>query len=70
MRSTTSSSLPSTAEEYRIEYIQIWPREAIAWSRPKEVHLGLTDAAIPTFQTGAALLQGRTDAGDDIDLIA
>jgi len=27
------------------------PHEAIAWNRPEEVHLGLADPTIPTFQT-------------------
>lgn len=43
--------LAKHAEEYRIEYNQIRPHEAIAWNRPKEVHLGLADPTIPTFQT-------------------
>lgn len=42
--------LAKHAEEYRIEYNQIRPHEAIAWNRPKEVHLGLADPTIPTFQ--------------------
>ena len=44
-------TLAKHAEEYRIEYNQIRPHEAIAWNRPQEVHLGLADPAIPTFQT-------------------
>lgn len=43
--------LAKQAEEYRIEYNQIGPHEALAWNRPKEVHLGLADPTIPTFQT-------------------
>jgi len=43
--------LAKQAEEYRIEYNQIRPHEALAWNRPKEVHLGLADLTIPTFQT-------------------
>ncbi|HEX8858879.1 MAG TPA: IS3 family transposase [Actinomycetes bacterium] len=43
--------LAKRAEEYRIEYNETRPHEAIAWNRPKEVHLGLADPAIPTFQT-------------------
>ena len=42
--------LAKHAEEYRIEYNQIRPHEAIAWNRPREVHLGLADPTIPTFQ--------------------
>ncbi|MQA01386.1 MAG: transposase, partial [Streptosporangiales bacterium] len=34
----------------RIEYNAIRPHEAIAFNRPKEVHLGLADPKIPTFQ--------------------
>ncbi len=43
--------LAKHAEEYRIEYNEIRPHEAIAWNRPKQVHLGLADPTIPTFQT-------------------
>ena len=43
--------LAKHAEEYRMEYNQIRPHEAIAWNRPQEVHLGLADPTIPTFQT-------------------
>lgn len=43
--------LAKHAEEYRIEYNQIRPHEAIAWNRPQEVHLGLADPTVPTFQT-------------------
>jgi len=43
--------LAKHAEEYRIEYNQIRPHEAIAWNRPQEVHLGLADPTIPTFQS-------------------
>lgn len=43
--------LAKHAEEYRIEYNQVRPHEAIAWNRPKEVHLGLADPTIPTFHT-------------------
>jgi putative transposase len=42
--------LAKRAEEYRIEYNQTRPHEAIAWNRPQEVHLGLADPKIPTFQ--------------------
>lgn len=37
------------AEEYRIEYNEVRPHEAIAWNRPKEVHLGLASPLVPTF---------------------
>ncbi|WP_254052189.1 integrase core domain-containing protein [Aeromicrobium sp. A1-2] len=43
--------LAKHAEDYRIEYNTIRPHEAIAWNRPQEVHLGLADPTIPTFQT-------------------
>ena len=42
--------LAKHAEEYRIEYNTLRPHEAIAWNRPKEVHLGVADPKIPTFQ--------------------
>lgn len=47
--------LAKHAEEYRLEYNQIRPHEAIAWNRPKEVHLGLASPTIPTFQTKETL---------------
>ena len=36
---------------YRHDYNHVRPHEAIAWNRPKEVHLGLADPSIPTFHT-------------------
>lgn len=39
--------LAKHAEEYRIEYNQIRPHEAIAWNQPKQVHLGQADPTIP-----------------------
>ena len=42
--------LAKHTEEYRVEYNEIRPHEAIAWNRPKEVHLGMADPTIPTFQ--------------------
>jgi hypothetical protein len=47
--------LAKRAEDYRIEYNEIRPHEALAWNRPKEVHLGLADPTIPTFQTTETL---------------
>lgn len=47
--------LAEHAEDYRIENNAIRPHEAIAWNRPQEVHLGLADPAIPTFQTQKVL---------------
>lgn len=35
---------------YRADYNQIRPHEAIAFNRPKEVHLGLADPTIPNFE--------------------
>jgi hypothetical protein len=35
----------------RIEYNDIRPHEAIAFNRSREVHLGLADPTIPTFET-------------------
>ncbi|WP_425573389.1 integrase core domain-containing protein [Nesterenkonia flava] len=32
--------LAERAEDYRIEYNELRPHEAISWNRPKEVHLG------------------------------
>jgi transposase InsO family protein len=47
--------LAKRAEDYRIEYNEIRPHEAIAWNRPREVHLGLADPTTPTFQTTETL---------------
>ena len=46
-----AAMLAQHAEDYRIEYNETLPHEATAWNRPKEVHLGLADPAIPTFKT-------------------
>lgn len=43
--------LAKHAEEYRIEYNSLRPHEAIAWNRPKDVHLGQADPTTPTFHT-------------------
>ena len=43
--------LAERAEDYRIEYNELRPHEAISWNRPKEVHLGLADPTIPTFHS-------------------
>lgn len=43
--------LAKHAEEYRIEYNETRPHEALAWNRPKEVHRGLASPTVPTFQT-------------------
>ncbi len=47
--------LAEQADAYRLDYNEIRPHEAIAWNRPKEVHLGLADPTIPTFQTKETL---------------
>lgn len=43
--------LAKHAEDYRIEHNTVRPHETIAWNRPEQVHLGLADPTIPTFQT-------------------
>jgi transposase InsO family protein len=48
-------TLAERAEDYRVEYNEIRPHEAIAWNRPKEVHLGLADPTTPTFETNEVL---------------
>ena len=47
--------LAKHAEDYRLEYNTIRPHEAIAWNRPREVHLGLADPTVPTFHTEKVL---------------
>jgi len=42
--------LAKHAEEYRIEYNQIRPHEAIAWNRPKDGHQGLADLTTQPFK--------------------
>lgn len=41
--------LVAHAEDYRIDYNTVRPHEAIAWNRPRDVHLGLADPLIPNF---------------------
>ena len=48
-------TLVERAEDYRIEYNEIRPHEAIAWNRPQEVHLGLADPGTPNFPEGETL---------------
>jgi len=43
-------TLAERAEEYRLEYNDARPHEAISWNRPAEVHLGLADPTIPNFE--------------------
>lgn len=43
--------LAKHSEDYRIDYNELRPHEALSWNRPLEVHLGLADPTIPTFQT-------------------
>src|SRR5699024_11280647 len=45
-----SLTLVERAEDYRIEYNDTRPHEAISWNRPAEVHLGLADPTIPNFE--------------------
>ncbi|WP_245687807.1 integrase core domain-containing protein [Rhodococcus phenolicus] len=42
--------LVARAEDYRVEYNEIRPHEAIAWNRPLKVHLGKADPTIPNFE--------------------
>lgn len=46
-----ANQLATHTEDYRIEYNQIRPHQAIAWNRPKEVHHGDADPKIPTFES-------------------
>jgi putative transposase len=39
------------AEAFGIEFNTIRPHEALAWNRPIDVHLGLADPTIPTFES-------------------
>ncbi|WP_246957402.1 transposase [Brachybacterium sp. Marseille-Q7125] len=43
------------AEEYRLEYNTVRPHEAIAWNRPRDVHLGHASPDTPNF-AGPAIL--------------
>ncbi len=43
--------LAKHTEDYRREYNEIRPHEAIAFNRPQQVHLGLADPTTPTFLT-------------------
>ncbi len=47
--------LAKRAEDYRLEYNEVRPHEALSWNRPKQVHLGLADPTTPTFQTTETL---------------
>jgi transposase InsO family protein len=42
--------LAKRAEDYRIEYNTIRPHESLSWNRPHDVHLGLANPTVPTFQ--------------------
>jgi len=48
-------TLAQRAEEYRLEYNQVRPHEALSWNRPLQVHLGLASPTVPTFQTTETL---------------
>lgn len=41
--------LAAHAEAYRIEDNTVRPHKAIAWNRPRDVHTGHADPAVPTF---------------------
>lgn len=43
-------TLIERAENYRAEFNTERPHEAITWNQPIEVHLGLADPTIPTFE--------------------
>ena len=47
--------LAKRAEDYRNEYNEIRPHEALAWNRPKQVHLSLADPTTPTFSSTKTL---------------
>lgn len=42
--------LVARAEDYRVEYNEIRPHEAIAWNRPLKVHLGKATRPSPTLK--------------------
>lgn len=41
--------LAKRAEDFRINYNEMGPHEALVWNRPKEVHLGTADPTIPNL---------------------
>jgi putative transposase len=41
--------LAAHVEAYRVEYNTVRPHEALSWNRPRDVHLGHADPAIPNF---------------------
>ena len=47
--------LTGHAEEFRVEFNTIRPHEALSWNRPLDVHLGLADPTIPTFERAEIL---------------
>ncbi|MCL6422246.1 integrase core domain-containing protein [Brachybacterium sp. JHP9] len=57
--------LAERAENYRIEYNELRPHEAISWNRPKEVYLGLADpttsnpARMPVLGPGGAAFKTK-----------
>jgi len=48
-------TLAERAEDYRNEYNQIRPHEALSWNRPLHIHLGLADPTTPTFPSTETL---------------
>jgi putative transposase len=47
--------LTGHAEEFRVEFNTTRPHEALSWNRPLDVHLGLADPTIPTFERAEIL---------------
>ncbi len=50
LRFNTGLSLVQQIGAYRADYNHVRPHEAIAWNRPAEVHVGLTNPPSPTSQ--------------------
>lgn len=49
------SAIARDAKVYRIEYDTIPPHEVLAWNCPPDVHLGLANPTIPTFESAETL---------------
>jgi putative transposase len=43
------------AEAFRVEFNTIRPHEALAWNRPADVHTGVADPTVPTFEAAENL---------------
>ena len=50
--------LANHADEYRLDYNSVRPHEAIAWSRPQEVHLAWRDPTFPPIRSCQLLVAG------------